>query len=73
MYDVKTLNKRCRTEWIELINEWVHNEKDRQMLIRHMLDGVCYEKLAEEVELSATQCYRRTKSAERQLFKNIKK
>ena len=35
-----------------LINEHVHNERDRKILIRRMVDGVCFEPLAEEFDLS---------------------
>lgn len=37
---------------IELINEWVKKERDRQILIRRFVDGCTFEKLAEERGLS---------------------
>ena len=42
------VNQKSRTEWLELINEWVHNEQDRKMLERHLLDGVSYYPLSIE-------------------------
>ena len=44
-----------RSKWIEIINEWVFDERDRQILIRKLLDGVSFERLAEEVDMSERQ------------------
>ena len=65
------INSKSRTEWEKLIREWVHNETDRAMLARRLLDGAKIEPLAEEFELSTVQCQKRLKKAEAQLFKNI--
>lgn len=35
-----------------LINEYVHSERDRAILKRRYIDGICFEKLAEEFDLS---------------------
>lgn len=44
-----------RTEITNLIDEWVLNERDRKILKRRMIDGICFEPLAEEFDLSTTQ------------------
>ena len=36
-----------RTEWENLIDEWVFNEKERAILKRRLLDGLTFEQLAE--------------------------
>lgn len=38
-----------------LINEYVHSERDRRILHRRLIDGICYEPLAEEVGMSPRQ------------------
>ena len=38
-----------------LIDEWIFKERDRQILKRRLLDGVCYDQLAEEFSLSVRQ------------------
>lgn len=38
-----------------LIDEYIHKERDRAILKRRLLDGVCYEPLAEEFDLSVRQ------------------
>lgn len=43
---------RPRSEVEHVINEWVFNERDRAVMKRRFLDGLTYEKLAEEFELS---------------------
>lgn len=44
-----------RSEITNLIDEWIFNERDRKVLKRRLLDGICYEPLAEEFDLSTTQ------------------
>lgn len=34
------------------IAQYIHSERDRRILRRKLLDGVCFERLAEEVNLS---------------------
>ena len=71
MRDQEIFNLRGRTEWEYLIGEWVHNEVDRAMLKRRFLDGICFELLAEEFNLSTNHCQNRVMKAKEQLFKNI--
>jgi hypothetical protein len=66
------VNSKSRSEWEFLIREWIHNERDRLMLVRYLLDGgITLEALAEEFELSTVQCQKRVDLAKKQLFKHI--
>lgn len=38
-----------------LIDDWIFNERDRNILKRRLIDGICYEPLAEEFDLSVRQ------------------
>ena len=38
-----------------VIDEFIHSERDRAILKRRFIDGICYERLAEEFELSVRQ------------------
>ena len=38
-----------------LIDEYIHSERDRAILKRRLIDGICYEPLAEEFNLSVRQ------------------
>ena len=62
-----------RSELSLLIDEWIFNERDRAILKRRLLDGLKYEALAEEFDMSV----RRTKSivykSQERLFKAIDK
>lgn len=71
MLDQIIINSKSRKEWEDLIDEWVHNEVDRKMLKRRLLDGICLEPLAEEFNISTVQCQSRVQKAKKQLFKNI--
>ena len=37
------------------INEHIHSERDRAILKRRLIDGVCFEPLSEEFQLSVRQ------------------
>jgi hypothetical protein len=65
------VDSKCREDWEKLIDSWVHNEVDRKMLKRRLLDGIHFEPLAEEFDLSVVHCQARIKKAKTQLFKNI--
>ena len=40
---------------VAIIDEYVHNEKHRAILKRRFVDGICYEPLAEEFDMSVRQ------------------
>jgi DNA-directed RNA polymerase specialized sigma24 family protein len=44
-----------RTQIEYLINEWVLNRRDRAVMHRRLIDGVTYEKIAEEFDMSVGQ------------------
>ena len=41
-----------------LIDDHIHSERDRAILKRRLIDGVCYEPLAEEFDMSVSQMRR---------------
>ena len=47
-----------RTEIENLINEWILSERDRKIMKRRLIDGICIEALAEEVDMSPRQVHR---------------
>ena len=55
----------------QLINEYIHNERDRKILKRRLIDGICFEPLAEEFDLSVSQVKRIVYKSERTLFRFI--
>lgn len=53
------------------IDEWIHSERDRKILKRRLIDGITYEKLAEEFDLSVRHTKTIVYKAEEKLFKHI--
>lgn len=49
------LDDLSTTQIRTLIDEWIKSERDREILKRRLLDGICYEPLAEEFDLSTRQ------------------
>ena len=41
-----------------LIEEHIHSERDRAIMKRRLIDGICFEPLAEEFDLSVSQVKR---------------
>ena len=60
-----------RTQISALIDEWIFNERDRNILKRRLLDGVCFEPLAEEFFLSVQHVKSIVYKAENNIFKHI--
>jgi len=58
-----------------LIDKWVifnrHSERNRAILKRSMLDGICFEPLAEEFDLSVRQVKNIVYKSQEQLFKHL--
>ena len=53
-------NNISNTQLAAIIEEWIKNERDRNLMKRRLIDGISLEKLAEEFELSAKQVFRIT-------------
>lgn len=52
---MRTFDEMSRTEIYELIDSYVHHERDRSVMKRRLTDGITFEKLAEEFDLSVCQ------------------
>ena len=70
---MKDLNL-SRSELEYLIDEWIigrNAERDRKILKRRLLDGICYEPLAEEFNLSVQQIKNIIYKSQNKLFKHF--
>lgn len=54
-----------------LIDEYIHKERDRAILKRRLCDGVCFEKLGEEFDLSTQRIKSIVYRAQDSLFKHL--
>ena len=55
-----------------LIDEHIHSERDRKILYRRLVDGITFEPLAEEFELSTRYVKTIVYKAEKVLFRHLK-
>ena len=53
------------------IDEYIHSERDRAILKRRLIDGICYEPLAEEFGLSVRQVKTIVYKAQEKLFMHL--
>lgn len=61
-----------RGYWEKLIDDWIFSERDRTLLKRRLLDGIKYEDLAEEFDMSVRQVKAIIYKQSERLFKHIK-
>lgn len=52
---MKPWDALTRNEIENIIEQKIHNERNRLIIKRRLLDGICYEPLAEEFDLSVRQ------------------
>lgn len=60
-----------RSQWEHLIDEWIFSERDRAILKRRLLDGICFEPLSEEFDLSVQQTKTIVYKSQKRLFKHV--
>ena len=60
-------NSRIR----ELIDEYIHSERDRRILARRLIDGITFERLAEEFDMSDKQIKRVVYKLQERLFDRL--
>ena len=59
------------SELIALIDEYIHNERNRHLLKRRLIDGIIFEDLAEEFDLSVRQTKRIVYRESEKIFKYL--
>lgn len=62
-----------RSEIENLINEWILSERDRKILKRRLIDGICYEPLADEFDMSVRQIKNIVYKCEEKIFSHVDK
>ena len=60
-------NSRIR----EIIGEWIHSERDRRILERRLIDGLTFERLAEEFDMSVRQTKNIVYKLQEKLFMHL--
>ena len=56
----------------ELIAEYIHSERNRKILERRLIDGVTFEQLAEEFDMSVSQVKRIIWNGSDTVFRKMK-
>lgn len=65
------LDKYPRSFWEDAIKEWVKDEQARYALVRNFLDGIPYETIAEELDISRGTVYNKISKYGEILFDHI--
>lgn len=61
-----------RQRWEHLIDSYIFNERDREILKRRLLDGRTFEQLASEFDLSTQHTKTIVYKAQNKLYRHIK-
>lgn len=69
--DDDKLDKYPRSFWENAINEWVRDEQARYSIARNFLDGIPYEKIAEELDVSRGTVFNKITKYAEILFSHI--
>ncbi len=67
------LEDMSRSEIEQAIDEWILNERDRKILKRRLLDGIIYESLSYEFDLSVRHVKNIVYKGEDKLFSKLNK
>ena len=65
-----------RSELEAAINEWIvgkNAERDRRIIHRRLIDGICFEPLAEEFDMSVRQIQNIVYKSQEKIFKHLSK
>lgn len=65
------LKNLSNSEISHIIDEWIHSERDRKILKRRYIDGIVYERIAEEFDLSVIQTKTIVYNGEKELIKHL--
>ena len=55
----------------EIIEDWIHNDRDRIILSLRLIEGRTFEQIAEQVGMSYRQVRRIVYKLQKQLFKHL--
>ena len=53
------------------IDTWIHSERDRKLLKRRLIDGICFEPLSEEFGLSVRQTKNIIYKGQEKVFRRV--
>ena len=60
-----------RSQYEHLIDEWIFSERDRAIIKRRLPDGITYERLAEEFDLSVRQTKTIVKKCSETIYRHV--
>jgi len=67
----KEMMEYTNTQISKVIDDYIHSQRDRALLKRRYIDGVCFEPLAEEFNLSVRQVKNIVYKHEETIFKHL--
>lgn len=69
--EVHELEELKNSDVEHFIDEYIHSERDRAILKRRLIDGICFEPLAEEFDMSVRQIKNIVYKGQDKIFKYV--
>lgn len=69
--DTEKVKEYTNSQISGIIDEYIHSERDRKLLKRRLIDGITYERIAEEFDLSVRQVKTIVYRAEKKIFDHV--
>lgn len=66
------LDDVTNTQIAHVIDEYIHSERDRNLMKARLIDGICFEPLADRFNLSVTQTKRIVYKLEKKIFDHLR-
>ena len=60
--------KYRNSDAVKIIDEYIHSERDRKIIMRRLIDGVSIERLAEEFDRSPRAMQRKVAKLQQEVF-----
>jgi hypothetical protein len=55
----------------KVIDEYIHSKRDRDIMKRRLIDGICFEPLADEFDMSVRQIKNIVYKLEKKVFRHL--
>ena len=69
--DTEKVKEYTNSQIAGIIDEYIHSERDRKLLKRRLIDGITYERIAEEFDLSVRQVKTIVYRADKMIFSHV--
>ena len=68
---IQDIDDVSNSEIEKVIDEYIHSKRDRDIMKRRLIDGICFEPLADEFDMSVRQIKNIVYKLEKKVFRHL--